>query len=138
LLSAPLLVFLIVPLAALFLRTSPGNLIAHLRQPQVFQAIRVNLTTTAAIILLGTPLAYFLARRALPLRRAIDILIDLPTVLLPAVVGVALLVAFVFAQVFIAARFISNRPSWASPGWIPSWSRLPPSMERVSGRFSAS
>jgi molybdate transport system permease protein len=79
--------------------------------------------------LLGTPLAFFLARRVLPLRKAIDILIDLPTVLPPAVAGVALLVAFgrrglfggllegmglhiaftpvavVFAQVFIAAPF---------------------------------
>jgi molybdate transport system permease protein len=133
LLSAPLLIFLVVPLAALLLRTSPGNLIAHLRQPQVLQAITVSLgttlTATVTIILLGTPLAYFFARRALPLRRVIDILVDLPTVLPPAVAGVALLVAFgrrglfggiledlgihiaftpaavIFAQVFIAAPF---------------------------------
>jgi molybdate transport system permease protein len=43
---------------------------------------------------LGTPLAYTLGRRYFPGRRAVDTLVELPTVLPPAVAGVALLVAF--------------------------------------------
>jgi molybdate transport system permease protein len=147
LLTLPLLAFLSLPLVALFLRTPPGNLLAHLGQPQVLQAIKVSLTTTlaatAAIILLGMPLAYFLARRSLPLHRAIDILVDLPTVLPPAVAGVALLVAFgrrgifgglleglgidiaftpiavIFAQVFIAAPFFIRSAALGFAGVDP-------------------
>jgi molybdate transport system permease protein len=45
-------------------------------------------------ILLGTPVAYLMARRDFPSKQAIDALLDLPTVLPPAVAGVALLMAF--------------------------------------------
>lgn len=98
LLSLPLLAFLILPLLALLLRTSPGQLVANLNQPQVIQAITLSmvttLTSTFIIILVGTPVAYSLARKQVPYRRVIDTLIDMPTVLPPAVAGVALLVAF--------------------------------------------
>jgi len=62
------------------------------------QAITLSLSTSIAstltVILLGTPLAYLLARRRFRARRALDALIDLPTVLPPAVAGLALLMAF--------------------------------------------
>jgi len=45
-------------------------------------------------IIFGTPVAYVLARRQFPMRRAIDTLIELPIVLPPAVAGVALLITF--------------------------------------------
>jgi molybdate transport system permease protein len=98
LLSLPLLAFLVLPLLALFLRAVPTDILATLRQPQVGQAILLSLKTTLVAtlltILLGTPLAYALARGLLPLQRLIDTLIDLPTVLPPAVAGLALLMAF--------------------------------------------
>ncbi len=98
LLSLPMLAFLLIPLAALLLRASPERLLENLQQPQVLQAVQVSLGTTLAatllIILFGTPLAYFLANERLPYPRLIDTLIDLPTVLPPAVAGVALLLAF--------------------------------------------
>ena len=50
--------------------------------------------TLAITIIFGTPVAYLLARRDFPFRRAIDTLLDLPTVLPPSVAGVALLMAF--------------------------------------------
>lgn len=97
-LSLPLLAFLILPLLGLFLRTNPGQLVTNLGQPQVLQAIRVSLLTTVvattAIILFGTPVAFMMARRRSPFFRLMDSLIDLPTVLPPAVAGVALLMAF--------------------------------------------
>lgn len=98
LLSLPLLLFLLIPLVALFARAMPADILAHLRQPVVLQAVRLSLgttlTATLLILLLGTPLAFLLARYDFPLRRLVDTLVDLPTVLPPAVAGVALLMAF--------------------------------------------
>jgi molybdate transport system permease protein len=53
-----------------------------------------TLVTTLLTLLMGTPVAYLLARRSLRFRRLIDSLIDLPMVLPPSVAGVALLMAF--------------------------------------------
>jgi molybdate transport system permease protein len=97
-LSFPFLAFLLLPLAALLARAPAGQLLENLRRPEVYQAISISLTTatlaTLASILLGTPMAYLLARRSFRFKQAIDTLIDLPTVLPPAVAGVALLMAF--------------------------------------------
>lgn len=96
--SLPLLLFLVLPVAALLLRTPPDQLLENLFQPQVAQAIGLSmfttLTSTAISVLFGTPLAYALARQSMPFPRVVDTLIDLPTVLPPAVAGVALLMAF--------------------------------------------
>lgn len=98
LLSLPLLFFLALPLVALFLKTPPAQLLVNLGQTQVIQAISLSLLTTCATlvvtIIFGTPVAYLLARYDFPFRRAIDTLLDLPTVLPPSVAGVALLMAF--------------------------------------------
>ncbi len=98
LLSTPLLLFLGLPLLAIVLRAQPERLWASLGQAQVIQAVGLSLATALATALLavlfGTPVGYVLARRQFRLRRAIDSLVDLPTVLPPAVAGVALLMAF--------------------------------------------
>ncbi len=98
LLSLPFLVFLVLPLIAIILRTPPEQLWANLGQAQVYQAISISLKTstvaTLVTIVFGTPLAYAMARREFRFKRVIDTLIDLPTVLPPAVAGVALLMAF--------------------------------------------
>ena len=143
-LSVPLLGFLLLPLMALLLRVSPEQLISHLGQSMVVQAITLSFSTTliatALTIVLGTPLAYLLARRRFRWQRVIDTLIDLPTVLPPAVAGLALLMAFgrqgligsllndlglqiafsqtavILAQLFVAAPFFirSARVGFAS------------------------
>ncbi len=98
LLALPLLLFLTLPLIAMFLRTSPERLVINLSNPQVIQAISLSLLTTlitlGVTLILGTPLAYLLARYQFPFRRAIDTVLDLPTVLPPSVAGVALLMTF--------------------------------------------
>lgn len=98
LLSLPILGFLTLPLLALLLRVPLERLWLTLGTPTVYQAISLSLTTSAITtgitILSGTPLAYLMARRQFPLKRVVDTLIDLPTVLPPAVAGVALLMAF--------------------------------------------
>jgi len=97
-LSLPMLIFLSLPILALFLRISPANLVENLRQPDVLQAIGLSLGTTLIstliIILAGTPLAYSHSRGQFRFNRLVDTLIDLPLVLPPAVAGVALLMAF--------------------------------------------
>ena len=102
-LSLPLLLFLVLPLVALFVRTPPDSLIAGLQTPQVRQAVGLSMLTTLVTVfvtvLFGTPVAYLLARhkfvlRRLRLRRLVDTVLDLPMVLPPAVAGVALLMAF--------------------------------------------
>jgi molybdate transport system permease protein len=98
LLSLPLLAFLVLPLVALFLRVSPASLLANLGKPQVLQTVGLSLgttlTATAITIIFGTPVAYLLAQRRTRFYQVVDTLIDLPTVLPPAVAGVALLLAF--------------------------------------------
>jgi molybdate transport system permease protein len=97
-LSLPLILFLFIPLVALFLFSTPQELFANLRNPQIVEAIGISLkTTTIALfltLLFGTPLAYVMAWDRFRFQRAVDSLIELPTVLPPAVAGVALLLAF--------------------------------------------
>jgi molybdate transport system permease protein len=93
------ILFVIVPLGALVYRaTESGQLLDSIRQPVVHDALRISVTTSvlslAIIIVLGTPLAYLLARNRFPGKRLVDTLIDLPMVLPPVVAGVALLMAF--------------------------------------------
>ena len=98
LLSLPLLAFFILPLLALVLRISLRDMFASLSEPVITEAISLSLTTyitaTLLTIIFGTPLAYALSHHYMPFERVIDTLIDLPTVLPPAVAGVALLMAF--------------------------------------------
>jgi len=97
-LALPLLLFITLPLLALFLRISPARFFEELTQPQVIQAIKLSVftsvSTTVITLILGTPVAYLLAQRRYRWHRVVDTLIDLPTVLPPAVAGVALLMAF--------------------------------------------
>ena len=98
LLALPLLLFLALPLVALWLRVTPSELWDTLHQPQVILAIRLSLVTSLATALVtlafGTPVAYMLSQNHSAFNRFADTLIDLPTVLPPAVAGVALLMAF--------------------------------------------
>ena len=98
--AAGLLVLLLaVPLVALVWRTLQlGALGPALRNPTVIAALQLSLLTAcvslAVAILLGTPLAYALARIPFPGRGAVEALVEVPIVLPPAVAGIALLMAF--------------------------------------------
>ncbi len=95
---AVLFAFLVLPLVSLLLRVSPGELWRHLRQPVVVQALRLSLSTsiiaTAIMVVLGLPVAYVLALHDFPGKRLVEVVIDMPIVLPPAVAGVGLLLAF--------------------------------------------
>ncbi|MDX6448517.1 MAG: molybdate transport system permease protein [Gaiellaceae bacterium] len=92
------LAFLVLPVAALFLRVPPGDLVSALGNHVFRDALVVSLKTSAiahlAVLLVGTPAAYVLARRRFPGRGLVLTLIELPLVLPPAVAGIALLAAF--------------------------------------------
>jgi molybdate transport system permease protein len=95
--TLPLLVFIALPVLALFLRLTPESFLT-LQEQQVVQAVRLSLVTSLTTVLItlifGTPVAYLLYRRRSLFTRLVDTLVDLPTVLPPAVAGVALLMAF--------------------------------------------
>ena len=92
------LAFLLLPIVAIFARTSPGHLVAQLSNPVVTDALKVSFKTSVIaqllILLLGTPTAYLLATHRLRGHSAAVILVELPLVLPPAVAGVGLLAAF--------------------------------------------
>jgi molybdate transport system permease protein len=90
--------FLLLPVVAIFLRVSPGHLFAQLGSPVARDALLVSLKTNAIaeaiILLVGTPAAWFLARRAFRGRALVITAIELPLVLPPAVAGIALIATF--------------------------------------------
>ncbi len=97
-LTLPILILLLVPLGALLLRVSPATLLTNVQKESVLQALQLSLMTTVittvVALIIGTPLAYVLARYQFRGRAVLDTLIDLPMVLPPSVAGIALLVAF--------------------------------------------
>lgn len=108
--AALFLAFILAPLSALFIRSTPSAFFAALQQPDVLSALRLSALTTAialaCAVALGTPLAYLLARWSFPGRSVVDALVDLPIVVPPAVAGVALLIAFGRRGIF--APFLSG------------------------------
>lgn len=107
LIGLPLILLLLIPLVALLARTPLALLSTYLTDARTLAAIRLSLLTslagTAAVVVLGTPLAYGLVRRRTRLNRALEVLLDLPIVLPPAVAGLALLMAFGRRGLFGAA-----------------------------------
>ncbi|ACY98366.1 MULTISPECIES: ABC transporter permease [Thermomonospora] len=91
------LAFLVLPLTGLLIRAPWSTLGARLTEPQVLEALRLSLVTstlaTALCLVLGVPLAWVLARTALPGRGLVRALVTVPLVLPPVVGGVALLLA---------------------------------------------
>ena len=127
-------VFIGLPVLALLVRAAQQEgFLASLSGDLALAALRLSLITSlvamAIILLVGTPLAYLLARSRSVLIRVVDPLIELPIVLPPVVAGVAMLMAFgrggilgpaleaigitlpftaaavIFAQMFVAAPF---------------------------------
>jgi len=93
-----ILILLLVPLASLIWRAVPGWMAGAWNVPTIAAALRLSLFTSVVSVvvstLVGTPIAYILARYRFWGVFWLDILVDLPMVLPPAVAGIALLVAF--------------------------------------------
>jgi molybdate transport system permease protein len=140
------LTFLALPVVAIFVDTSPGDLLASLGEGSSRDALVLSLETTAIavalIVAVGTPAAYLLATRAFPGRAVVVTLIELPLVLPPAVAGIGLLAALgpqgilggvvgdslvlqtagvVVALAFVAAPFYLRQAQAAFAALDPAW-----------------
>ena len=95
---AAVLTFLTLPIIAIFVDTTPAELISSLGQPEAREALWLSLRTSVAalaiIVIFGTPAAYLLATRDFRGRELVTTLIELPLVLPPAAAGIGLLAAF--------------------------------------------
>ena len=97
-LALALLALLALPMVGLALSATPADLAAGARHPLFWPALSLSMRTTAVslivVVATGTPLAWWLATAPAGRTRAVEVLVDLPIVLPPAVVGVALLETF--------------------------------------------
>lgn len=125
--------FLCLPIVSLFTSITLENLYAAIQSPHLGHSLALSIFTTtisiSVIVILGTPLAYVMARSEFKGKHILDVLIDLPIVIPPSVAGIGLILAFgrrgmigeylydlgvtisfttiavIIAQVFIAAPF---------------------------------
>lgn len=102
--GAFLLFGLVAPLTALGLALTPSEVVDGLGHPLFLPALllsaKTSLLSLALVIVAGTPLAWGLASARSRWVRGIEVVIDLPIVLPPAVLGVALLETFGRTGVF--------------------------------------
>ena len=96
--TAVALTFLLLPVLAIFLRISPGELVAQLGSDVAVQALllslRTSLIATGLILVVGTPAAHLIAVSRFPGRQLLITLIELPLVMPPVVAGIGLFAAF--------------------------------------------
>lgn len=96
--AAPVLALLVLPLVGLLIASSPAELVAGMESPLFAPALWLSARTTVVslgiVVLAGTPLAWWLAVGSGRVSRAVEAVVDLPIVVPPAVVGIALLETF--------------------------------------------
>jgi molybdate transport system permease protein len=92
------ILYLGLPVVALFLRTTPDLFFSSLADPQVHWALTLSLLTSVVslgvVVLVGTPFAFFHSRSKYPGKKIAETFIDLPLVLPPAVAGLGLLLLY--------------------------------------------
>ncbi|MEZ5066233.1 MAG: ABC transporter permease subunit [bacterium] len=90
--------FVALFLGAGFLYSGPGRMLELLARPAARESVLLSLGTsgvaTALAMAAAIPAAYALTRWRIPLRGAIDVLLDLPIVLPPLVAGFSLLILY--------------------------------------------
>lgn len=95
--GASAVVFVLLPISALFYRAIETQAWDTTSMDPIADALRLSITTTLIslliIIIVGTPLAYGLARYRFRGKRLLSVMIELPIVLPPAVAGLGLLIA---------------------------------------------
>ncbi len=98
LLGAALVGLLVIPLFALAVSVAPSEFVSGLSHPLFARALRLSLRTTVVslgfTVVLGIPLSWWLATSSSKGARMVSVLVEVPIVIPPAVVGVALLQTF--------------------------------------------
>jgi molybdate transport system permease protein len=96
--AALFLCLVALPILSLLFHLGPSELWQRIREPLVFDALRLSAVTsliaTITTVVLGLPVAYVLATRQFRGKRLLETLVELPIVLPPTVAGVGLLLAF--------------------------------------------
>jgi len=96
--SGLLVTFLLLPVVALAVTLDWSDFVGGLRNPLLVPALRLSAVTTGSsltiVVVLGTSLAWWIARNPGPLSRSMEAISQLPAVIPPAVAGVGLLLAF--------------------------------------------
>jgi molybdate transport system permease protein len=96
--SAVLVGLIGIPMLALVLRSLNWNIFSFALSESALNALRLSLLTSTITVLIalitGTPLAYLQTHWRFRGRAVVDLIVDLPVVLPPAVAGIALLLAF--------------------------------------------
>ena len=105
---------MVLPVVALFVHVAPSQLFHEVTNPVVVKALEISFKTSAAaqiaILLFGTPTAWFLASRRFAGRSFLVTLVELPIVLPPAVAGLGLIVAF--GRFGLLGSTLDFLPSW--------------------------
>jgi len=95
LMAVPIVSLLIVPIAGLVIASSPSDLLTAMKDPLFGPALllsaRTSLLSLSLVVILGTPLAWWLGRSRSRLARGVELIVEVPIVVPPAVVGIALL-----------------------------------------------
>lgn len=95
LLASLVLLFIIAPLAGMFIHTSFGDIVKTANDAEVQRSVWLTLAVAffATIIFAvgAVPLAWIMARKSFPLKRLVQGIIDLPVVLPHTAAGIALL-----------------------------------------------
>ncbi len=98
LLGGALFFFVVTPFIVLLVSSTPSELVRGLRHPFAGEALWLSAWTTAVslgvVVSCGTPLAWLFARSRALWVRVVETSVELPIVVPPAVVGLALLQAF--------------------------------------------
>lgn len=96
--SLVFVLFIVIPLIAVFYNLDLTRVIAELQNPEVIDALSLGLATSLLSTLVSfafaVPTAYLLATRNFAGKSFMDAVLDMPMVLPPAVAGLALLLAF--------------------------------------------
>jgi molybdate/tungstate transport system permease protein len=94
-LGGVLLLFIIAPLAGLYLNTSFGSLSEAIGSDEVRNSVWLSLWTSMAgtifFSFLAIPLAYLLARKNFPLKSIVNGIIDIPIIIPHSAAGIAVL-----------------------------------------------
>lgn len=94
-LGSLVLLFIIAPLAGMFLKTQGFQYVETIRDPEVIRSIRLTMfSSLLGVMLFGIaaiPLAYVLARKSFPGKGLVNGIVDLPVVIPHSAAGIALL-----------------------------------------------
>ncbi|MGM0572449.1 MAG: ABC transporter permease [Bacteroidota bacterium] len=94
-LSGLILLFIVAPLAGMFIQTSGSRYVETIVDPEVGRSIRLTLfSSLLGVVVFGIaaiPLAYVLARKHFPGKGIINGLVDLPVVIPHSAAGIAIL-----------------------------------------------